>query len=291
MARPLRIEYPGALYHITSRGNARQDIFFDDIDRNRFLSILARVVHDYNWIVYAYCLMSNHYHLLVETADATLSAGMRQFNGIYTQGVNRRHGRTGHVFQGRFKGILVQKESHLLELCRYIVLNPLKAGMVDSADGWKWSSFRATAGADPTPEFLSTEWILAQFAQSRVKAQKLYRQFVLAGITKESVWKDLKAGTFLGSISFVDTIKDSLREISLEVPRRQRHIGRPPLAELFPHGNEEKDRQLAVARGHGYTLQEIGEHLALHYATVSRRAKRFREQETLQRKKSAKNKT
>ncbi|MCX5812281.1 MAG: transposase [Proteobacteria bacterium] len=140
MARPLRIEYPGAFYHITSRGNAGQDIYLDDTDRQRFLAILAGVLEDYHWVCYAYCLMSNHYHILIETPDPNLSAGIRQLNGVYTQSVNRRHGTRGHIFQGLFKSILVKKESHLLELCRYIVLNPVRAGMTLSPDIWQWSS-------------------------------------------------------------------------------------------------------------------------------------------------------
>ena len=124
MARPLRIEYPGALYHVTSRGNAREDIFFDEKDRQRFLATLAHVIRDYHWICYAYCQMTNHYHLLIETPEANLSRGMRQLNGVYTQALNRRHGRVGHIFQGRFKALLVEKDGYLLELCRYIVLNP-----------------------------------------------------------------------------------------------------------------------------------------------------------------------
>src|SRR5262245_61850059 len=138
MARPLRIEYPGALYHITTRGNARRGIFKDDRDRLLFLDILHRVSDRYHWHCHAYCLMDNHYHLVVETPDANLALGMRQLNGIYTQAYNRRHRRTGHLFQGRYKAILVEKESHLLEVCRYVVLNPVRAKAVDHLGRWKW---------------------------------------------------------------------------------------------------------------------------------------------------------
>lgn len=127
MARPLRIEYPGAVYHLTSRGNRQEAIFQDDEDRYGFLDIFGKTVRRYNWICHAYCLMDNHYHLLVETPDGNLSLGMRQLNGLFTQLINRRHGKVGHVFQGRFKSILVEKEAHLLELCRYVVLNPVRA--------------------------------------------------------------------------------------------------------------------------------------------------------------------
>jgi putative transposase len=123
---PLRHEYPGAVYHLTSRGNARQKIFLDDTDRKKFLDVLSQAVSRYGWLCHAYSLMDNHYHLLVETPKGNLSIGMRQLNGIYTQAFNRRHRRVGHLFQGRYKAILVQKQAHLLELCRYVVLNPLR---------------------------------------------------------------------------------------------------------------------------------------------------------------------
>ena len=146
MARPLRIEFSGALYHVTARGNAQQDIYLTDDDRQEFLSLLQRACDRYHWLCHAYCLMTNHYHLLIETQTPTLSKGMKYLNGTYTQAFNRRHKRVGHVFQGRYKGILVEKDSYLLELSRYIVLNPVRAHMVRSAKDWPWSSYRATAG-------------------------------------------------------------------------------------------------------------------------------------------------
>ncbi len=135
MARPLRLSYPGALYHVTARGNARQAIYTDDADRQIFLSVLEDVVARYHWLCHAYCLMDNHYHLLLETPEENLSAGMRQVNGVYTQRFNRRHGRVGHVFQGLVKAILVEPDRYLLELCRYVVLNPMRAGIVRPGAG------------------------------------------------------------------------------------------------------------------------------------------------------------
>ena len=161
MARPLRIEYEGALYHVTSRGNAGQDIFLGDTNRARFLDVLAQVVERFQWVCHAYCLMTSHYHLLVETPDANLSRGMQYLNSVYTQAFNRHHGRAGHVLQGRFKSILVEKEGHLLELARYVVLNPVRAKMVRSARDWPWSSYRATAGMAEVPRFLTVSWILS----------------------------------------------------------------------------------------------------------------------------------
>ena len=145
MSRPLRIEFAGALYHVTSRGNRQEAIYLNDSDRHDFLSILKQVQERFNWLIHAYCLMDNHYHLLVETPDSNLSQGMRQLNGVYTQTTNKTHGKVGHVFQGRYKAILIQKESYLLELARYIVLNPVRARMVRNAKTWLWSSYRDTA--------------------------------------------------------------------------------------------------------------------------------------------------
>jgi REP element-mobilizing transposase RayT len=134
MSRPLRLEFAGALYHITSRGNGRNLIYLQDDDFELFLQILANVCERYNWVVHAYCLMNNHYHLLVETPDANLSQGMRQLNGVFTQSMDRKHHRVGHLFQGRYKTILVDKDAYLLELCRYIVLNPVRASIVNSPE-------------------------------------------------------------------------------------------------------------------------------------------------------------
>jgi len=163
MARPLRIEFPGAVYHLTARGNARQNIFLDDEDRLRFLNVLERVVSRFHLALYAYCLMDNHYHLLLETREANLSRAMRQLNGVYTQGFNRRHGQVGHVLQGRFKAILVDRDAYLLELCRYVVLNPVRAKSTRKPDSYRWSSYRATAGRAAVPWFLAVDSVLAQF--------------------------------------------------------------------------------------------------------------------------------
>ncbi len=142
MARPLRLEFAGALYHVTSRGDRREAIFEDDTDRRQFLSVRADVVADFNWICRAWCLMTNHYHLLIETPDGNLSKGMRQLNGVFTQASNRRHHRIRPRFQGRFKAILVDADSYFLELAPYVVLNPVRAGMVRDPGKWPWSSKR-----------------------------------------------------------------------------------------------------------------------------------------------------
>ena len=177
MSRPLRIEYDGALYHLTTRGNERRPIFKDDGDRQLFLTTLAQVTERFHWICHAYCLMSNHYHLVVETPDGNLSKGMRQLNGVYTQAYNRRHHRIGHLFQGRFKGILIQKDSHYLEVCRYVVLNPVRAKAVKHPRQWPWSSYRATGGQTPPPRCLTVDEVLSHFGQRRGLAQEKYREY------------------------------------------------------------------------------------------------------------------
>ncbi|NVK43915.1 MAG: transposase [Oceanospirillaceae bacterium] len=132
MARPLRLEFAGALYHLTSRGNRRELIYETDEDRCVFLAVLDEVCETFNWVCHAYCMMGNHYHLLIETPEGNLSQGMRQLNGVYTQRFNRQHRRVGHLLQGRYKAILVEKDAYLLELARYIVLNPVRAEMTSS---------------------------------------------------------------------------------------------------------------------------------------------------------------
>ena len=270
MARPLRMEFAGAVYHLTSRGNARRKIFFSDADRQLFLDTLTQVVSRYGWICHAYCLMANHYHLLVETPRGNLSIGMRQLNGIYTQSFNRRHKRAGHLLQGRFKAILVEKESYLLELCRYIVLNPARVkGRVAHA-AWKWSSYRATAGRAKVPELLSLDWLLAQFGKHRRTAQKRYREFVRDGLAQRP-WEQLKGQIYLGSEEFIE--QHSAGKEVKEIPRAQLRAVKPTLDRIFA---KSKEAGIAQAyREHGYRLHEIAKHLGVHYATVSRRLKQL----------------
>jgi len=270
MARPLRLEFPGAIYHLTSRGNARQKVFLTDPDCQLFLKTLAGVVSRYHWICHAYCLMANHYHLLVETPKAKLSIGMRQLNGIYTQSFNRRHNRVGHLFQGRFKAILVERQSHLLELCRYIVLNPAQVKGRAQASTWKWSSYRATAGLASVPEFLRTDWILEQFGKKRSRAQQQYREFVRDGMGSRP-WDDLKGQIYLGSEAFIEKHTSGKKDIK-EIPRAQLRTAKPSLEQIFGRSGE---KAIGEAYEQGYRLNEIAAHLGVHYATVSRRLKRL----------------
>jgi REP element-mobilizing transposase RayT len=271
MARPLRLEFTGALYHVTSRGDRQEEIYEVDGDRKAFLSVLESVCETYNWVCHAYCLMSNHYHLLIETPDANLSRGMRQLNGVYTQTFNRAHGRAGHVFQGRYKAILVEKESYLLELSRYIVLNPVRAGMVTSPGDWPWSGYRTTVGQMIGPAYLNTEWILAAFAKRKSLAIERYKKFVAEGKGQPSPWTLLRNQIYLGSEQFVEKMQslvDGDKQLD-EIPSSQR---RPRPKTLSEYASSNPDRNTAISESYqsgGYTLKEIGDHFGLHYSSVS----------------------
>lgn len=277
MSRPIRIEYPDALYHVTARGDRSEDIFEDDADRYAFLNILDKVVEQFNWLCYAWCLMDNHYHLLIQTPDANLSKGMRQLNGVYTQTSNRRHGRVGHLFQGRFKAILVDSDTYLLELARYVVLNPVRAGMVRKPDKWPWSSYRACMGMAPAQPFLSVDGLLAQFSKRRTVARTRYAQFVAEGIKAPSPWQDLKGQVFLGDERFVELMQsrmDRQQRDDVQIPTAHR---RPPAPTLAQIALRAPDRNSAIIQAHAtgvYSYQQIGGHFGLHFTTVGRVVRR-----------------
>ncbi len=282
MARPLRIEFPDALYHVTARGDGREAIYLDEADREDFLAILASAVKRFHWRCHAYCLMGNHYHLLLETPQANLSRGMRQLNGVYTQRFNRRYRRVGHVLQGRFKAILVEKDPYLLALARYIVLNPVRAKMVRRPHTYRWSSYRATVGLDPKPEFLTADWVLVQFGERRRRAQRRYAEFVQEGIGAPSVWEDLKQQIYLGSDAFIKRTlaRAGVTDALSEIPRAQR---RPPPKPLGRYAKEHRDRRVAMAaayRSGQYSLAAIARHFGVHYSTVSRAANRRENEKT-----------
>ena len=280
MARPLRIEFPGAVYHVTSRGNERREIFRDDADRELFLANVGQASVRYGFVIHAYCLMGNHYHLLVETPKANLSRGMQRINGDYTQGFNRRHRRAGHLFQGRFKAVLVEKETHLLELCRYVVLNPVRArGMkMKTPADWRWSSYRATAGMETAPAFLSLDWILSRFGGTRKEARRRYVRFVAEGLKKKGSPLDGTSGQIvLGSATFLEEQAERIeaKKSHREHTRMQRHAARPSLAAILGRRVGGDRASLAAAAWeahvtHGYTLKAIADYLGVHYATAGR---------------------
>ena len=272
MSRPLRLEFPNALYHVTSRGDRREAIFEDDDDRVRFLEILGMVVSDFNWLCHGYCLMDNHYHLIIETLDGNLSKGMRQLNGIYTQASNRRHGRGGHLFQGRYKAILVDKDRYLLELSRYVVLNPLRAkGMVKRLEDWSWSSYPAMAGDAAKPKWLTTDWILSLFGKQRRIATEKYRQFVLEGVQYQpEIWSNLKGQIYLGDADFVTEMQKRIgrEKDDLNIPQQQKRPIAKSLSEIAAQHEDRTAAIIAAYKTGAYSQREIGEFYQLHPTTI-----------------------
>lgn len=178
MARPPRLQLAGGIYHVTSRGNRRQEIFTDDRDRLRFLVLLDQVANRVGWVGHAYCLMPNHFHLVVETPSPTLSAGLQWLNGSYAQWFNWRHRKDGHLFQGRFHSVLVETDPHLLELSRYTVQNPVRARLCASPIDWPWSSCRAMLGLAPPADFLAVRRVLGHFGTDLDRARRAFHTFV-----------------------------------------------------------------------------------------------------------------
>ena len=231
MSRALRLEYEGAVWHVTSRGNERRAIFRDRNDDTTFLEFLRESVADARWRLHAYVLMKNHYHLLVETPEKTLSKGVKQLNENYAQYFNWRHDRIGHLFHGRFKGILVERETHLLELVRYIVLNPVRCGAVVYAADYEWSNYRATAGLTAAPSWLETSWTLSQFDPDIRTARDMYRNFVAdARGASYCPWESLVGEIYLGSPEFREALqrKVNAKKLSDEVPLPQKQFVHVP---------------------------------------------------------------
>jgi putative transposase len=269
VARPLRIEFPGALYHVTARGNERKPIVRDDYDREQWLKALARVVSRFQWLIYAYCLMDNHFHLVVETPKPNLARGMRELNGVFAQRFNRRHCRSGHLFGGRYSALLVRREGYLLGVSRYVVLNPERVSVpTRSYDRYRWSSYRATAGLEPVPDFLACERLLELLDCDPARAVRAYRAFVRDGLDRSDAYAERLGDIYLGDKAFVRRRRPRRRSSS-EVPRRQ---GEPIRCSLEALLRARSDHAVALAyREHGYSLREIAAELRVHYSTVSRR--------------------
>ena len=210
MARPLRITFPGAVYHITSRGNERKAIFKSDRDREKFLAYLESATKRYQAVIHVFCLMDNHYHLLLETPQGNLPQIMRHINGAYTTYFNVKRKRSGHLFQGRYKAILVDMDTYAKELSRYIHLNPVRAKMVERPEAYNWSSYSFYIGKSKAPEWLNRDFILGYFSSNTPEAQKEYRKFV--GIGSDEVCRnpleEVIGSTLLGSPEYVASIKE-----------------------------------------------------------------------------------
>ncbi len=255
MSRPLRLEFPGALYHVTSRGHERGPIFRDPADRRYFLNLLASVVPDQAWLLHSYCLMGNHYHLLVETARPTLSRGMQFLNARYSEHFNRRHDRAGHVFEGRFKAIVVQKQSHLLELHRYIVLNPVRAGFVRRPEDWPWSNYRATSGAIMAPSWLEVGWTLSLFSNFGSGATGAYVRFVAEGTGRPgSPLERVRRQIYLGDRRFLEEMSDHAK--------RSRPGHEVPAAQRTPTVLEIDEIRRLVSKEWGVPTEELAGHEA-----------------------------
>lgn len=277
MARSARVQFPGAVYHISARGNHQENIYFSDQDRLLFIRLLASTAKRMNWICHAYCLMTNHYHLLLETPDGLLSNGMGYVNGVYTQKINQQYGLTGHLFQGRFHSKLVDGDSQFLAAVRYITRNPLDANIVEDASDWPWSSYRATIGQERSPDFLMVDQVLSLFRADRSTAQNIFREFIHLKDDDEAliymshqIVESLKTSTMNRAIPSVD-LHRSLRPI----PRKQQIIGRPSLKAMFERvGHYDlTSRNQTIVRAYqqyAYTQSEIGNFLGLNRATISR---------------------
>jgi putative transposase len=284
MPRPLRLEYPGAVYHINSRGNHQESIFLDDDDRILFLRLLRNSIERMNWICHAYCLMENHYHLLIEIPDGILSRGMAWINGVYTQKFNRKYGLNGHLFQGRYGSRLVEGSIQFLTVVRYICRNPIEANIVEDSSQWLWSSYRATIGIQTCPDFLSVDDVLACLSSERHTAQMLFSDFVHLGqIDNENktvqlaqtIYDNEKNPFMSKRIRPLLDLKNSLGP----VPRKQRILSRPSLEELFMgNGSNDLDNRNSIIRDafryYAYTQSEIAAFLKLDRTTISKAIKK-----------------
>ncbi|MBI4369520.1 MAG: transposase [Elusimicrobia bacterium] len=299
MARPLRVEYPGAFYHVFTRGNDRRWIFRDNADRKRFFGLIAESAERWAVRVHAYALMDNHYHLLIEAKGGFLSAPIRQINGVYTQHYNRRYKTSGHLFHGRFKALIVDKDGYLLTLSRYIHQNPVRAKMVSAPEKYRWSSCRAFLGLEEPPQWLELGDTLGQFGESRQAQIDEYAKFLAAGSETEPMGRAV-AQLALGSDAFVQDVKKkvaALKRRSREHSHREKWIERTPkeaviknACQLFGISQKELfgerwSHSLAKPVAMKYlrdssrlTLEEIAKLFGIGYSGVSLRIKRLAEQ-------------
>jgi REP element-mobilizing transposase RayT len=216
MPRPLRIQYPGAVYHVMNRGNGRQAIFTDAEDARRFVALFEEIGGALEWRCYAFCLMTNHYHFVLQTPHPNLSPGMQALAARYTQDFNRRHARDGHLFRGRFHAILVERESYLVPLVRYVVLNPVLANLVQDPAAWRWSSYRATAGAAPAPALLDLTWMLGPYGEALPAAQQAWRAHIAECLAEREKVQAMEAllshRSILGSRAFARDARRQARK-------------------------------------------------------------------------------
>jgi len=290
MARPLRIEYEGAFYHVTARGNERKEIFKDDRDREKFLKYVQSAVERYDGRVHVYCLMSNHYHLLLETPSGNLSQIMRHINGSYTTYFNIKRNRSGHLFQGRYKAILVDKDEYAGELSRYIHLNPVRAKMTERPEDYEWSSYRSYVGKANPLKWLTADFILGYFGREGKDARRKYEEFVNALIGREydSPLKKAVAASILGRLAFVEEIKERYlgeRREGRDMPALAELKRGPSYEEIWNRVRKVIDDDQVLAKkaalyiSHRYSgrpLREIGRKCGISESGVSQASCRFR---------------
>jgi len=265
MARPLRLVVENGHYHVTSRSWDRSALFPDDEHRLEFLDRLAMAVERFDWRCLAYCLMDNHFHLLVRTPLANLPRGMQRLNSGYAQWFNRRRARNGPVYERRYGAVLIQREPHLLELFRYIALNPVRAGMCRSPHRYVWSSHAATTGNAPVPDFLACREVHELFASTNGGDGRAgYRAFMEAAVDPAPYEAPIHGDD--------DFVRDAMQHVTRdpEIPRRHWTAGRPPLRDLLPRAATGAELSFAY-RQHGYTMSALAQHQRCHVSTISRR--------------------
>jgi REP element-mobilizing transposase RayT len=285
MARPLRIEFPGAIYHVTSRGDRRESIFEDDVDRERFLAVLDQATARFDAQVLAYCLMGNHYHLVLHTRQGNLSLLMRHLNGVYTQAYNRRHGVVGHLLQGRFKAILVDRDAYLLTLCRYVELNPVRAKLCKTAQDWAWSSYRAHAGLAVTPDWLDSDslhgYLLGhdvRSAHDREQAAGRYAALVDSSPDLQIWAEGLRQQIFLGDENFVlhmQALMAAPRVADKNIPKPQRLLTHKPLQAWLEQGASREEGLFNAHTQGGLSMSAMARTLGLSVSRVSRLIARY----------------
>ena len=292
MARPLRINFPGAVYHITSRGNERKAVFKSDRDREKFLEYLESATKRYQAVIHVFCLMDNHYHLLLETPEGNLPQIMRHINGAYTTYFNVKRERSGHLFQGRYKAILVDMDTYAKELSRYIHLNPVRAKMVETPEGYNWSSYSFYIGKSKAPEWLYRDFILGYFGANASAAQKEYRKFVNAGSGADEVHRNPLDGvigsTLLGSPEFVNFVKENFlpdRKPDNAVPALNEFIDKISMQDIFNEVDAAFGNNCSIGRNvkmflcqrhTGERLKDIGACFGVGESAVSQASRRLK---------------
>jgi len=276
MVRPLRIEYPGALYHITDRGNERKAVFRDNIDRRRLIRYLAEAVEKFSLKIHAFCFMENHYHLEIETSRANLSQAMHWLKTAYTVSFNKRHGRHGHLFQGRYHAAVVEKESHLMALTRYIHLNPVRGGIVKRPEDYVWSSYRDYIRSVQEWEWLETGWTLDQFGGTKSTARNSYRRFVEEGIHESLLgpMEESAGSILLGSNRFVEWIQESILNFRTDPPaiEENRRIRRLTMERIIQAVSEMlgvSEKMIRAKWGQSNNARDISIYFAHKYCGVT----------------------